>query len=156
MKTICKGIALLFKTTLLALLVAALTPILYFAWRMGRPLTQPEFKGLTYYQFTEWRALSCQEYNVRFQKDMPCKQWRYVTADLFGTAAPAAFLFIESPEMFVSVTPTNVFPSLWSLFESLTWHINKSEVGHLQYFGHVPTPEEFKTMKLERELSSLP
>ena len=51
MKTIRKGLSLLFKTTLLALLIAALTPILYFTWRMGKPLPQPEFKGLSYYQY---------------------------------------------------------------------------------------------------------
>ncbi len=43
MKTIRKGFALLFKTILITLLVAMLTPILYFAWRMGKPLPQPEF-----------------------------------------------------------------------------------------------------------------
>ena len=57
MKTIRKGIALLFKTFLLTLLIAVLTPIPYFAWHMGQQLTQPEFKGLTYYQFAEWRTM---------------------------------------------------------------------------------------------------
>ena len=69
MKTIRRGFALLFKITLLALLVAVLTPILYFAWQMGKPLTQPEFKGLSYYQFTEWRVISCEEYNRSVQFD---------------------------------------------------------------------------------------
>jgi hypothetical protein len=58
MKTIRKGLALPFKTTLLALLIAVLIPTLYFAWRMNNPLPQPEFKGLTYYQFFEWRKLA--------------------------------------------------------------------------------------------------
>jgi nitrogen fixation/metabolism regulation signal transduction histidine kinase len=38
MKTIRKGFALLFKTTLLTLLVAVLTPILYFACRAAQPI----------------------------------------------------------------------------------------------------------------------
>jgi hypothetical protein len=58
MKTIRKGIALLFKITLLAILIAILTPTLYFAWRATQPMELAEFKGLTYYQFLEWRSIA--------------------------------------------------------------------------------------------------
>jgi len=61
MKTIRKGIAQLFKTILLALLAVILVPILYFAWRTGQPMELPEFKGLTYYQFLEWRSIAHNE-----------------------------------------------------------------------------------------------
>ena len=154
MKTIRKGFALLFKITLLALLVAMLTPILYFAWQMGKPMSQPEFKGLTYYQFAEWRKISCKEYNARLQKEMLyCEPWRYVALDFYGTIVPSIFLVIERPEMFEYVTIYNILPTTWSMFQSLTWHMNNSEVGCLKYFGRVPTPEEFETLKMEHQLS---
>ena len=156
MKIIRKGFALLFKITLLALLIALLTPILYFAWQMGKPLSQPEFKGLTYYQFMEWRRISCEEYNVRLQKDMSCKQWRYVALDFYGTIVPSVFMMIEKPELFEYVDIYNFLPTTWGMFQSLTWHMNNSEVGCLQYFGRVPTPEEFEALKLERQRSAVP
>ena len=71
MKTIRKGFALLFKTTLLALLVAVLTPTLYFAWQMGKPLPQPEFKGLTYYQFFEWRKMATEDAIAKYMVSHP-------------------------------------------------------------------------------------
>ena len=44
----------LFKLTLLAFVLAIMTPIAFFAWRMGQPMDAPEFKGLNYYQYLEW------------------------------------------------------------------------------------------------------
>lgn len=48
MKTILKLITAL-------LLIPFLFPSAYFAYRASQPLTTPEFKGLTWYQLTEWR-----------------------------------------------------------------------------------------------------
>ncbi len=33
------------------LLITLLTPIAYFAWLAGQPMSMPEFKGLSYFQF---------------------------------------------------------------------------------------------------------
>jgi hypothetical protein len=71
MKTIRKGFALLLKITLLALLVAVLTPILYFTWRAAQPMELPEFKGLTYYQFLEWRKIAQNDFELKYQASHP-------------------------------------------------------------------------------------
>jgi len=71
MKTICKGMTLLFKSILFTLLVALLFPLLYFAWRASQPLPQPEFKGLTYYQFTQWRKLKHEESIAKYEASHP-------------------------------------------------------------------------------------
>ena len=155
MKTIRKGFALLFKTTLLALLIATLTPITYFAWQMGQPMSQPEFKGLTYYQFTEWRVILCEESNLRLQKELSCEPWKYFAFDLYETIVPSILLMIERPEVFEYVTLSNLLPTMWSMFQSLTWHMNNSEVGSLRHH-RIPTPEEFEALKLEHQVSVVP
>jgi hypothetical protein len=157
MKTIRQGIALLFKTILLALLVAVLTPILYFAWRAAQPMELPEFKGLTYYQFTEWRVMSCKTYLADSKQDEAnCTVARHVAADLYATNIAALLIWIEKPELFSYVTTYNFFPTMWGMFESLTWSTNTSESGTMQFFGRVPTPKEFDAMKREYQLSAVP
>lgn len=48
----------LFKLLFFALVLAIVYPAAWFAWRMGQPMTPPEFKGLTYYQYAEWTRTS--------------------------------------------------------------------------------------------------
>jgi len=43
--------ATLAKAISLLLVVTLLTPIVYFAWRAGQPMSLPEFRGLSYAQF---------------------------------------------------------------------------------------------------------
>jgi hypothetical protein len=71
MKIIRKGMTLLFKSTLLALLVTVLFPPLYFAWRAAEPLPQAEFKGLSYYQFTQWRKMKHEESIAKYEASHP-------------------------------------------------------------------------------------
>jgi len=157
MKIIRKGIALLFKTILLALLVAMLTPPIYFAWRASRPMEQSDFKGLTYAQFTEWRVMSCKKYlTTSKEEEANCTIVRHVAADLYATSIAALLIWIEKPEFFRYVTPYNFLPTMWSMFESLAWNINRSESGTLRFFGSIPTSEEFKAMKLEQSASAIP
>jgi hypothetical protein len=156
MKTICKGFALLFKTILLVLLVAILTPILYFTWRAARPMELTQFNGLTYQQFTAWRVMSCKKYLADSKEnEANCTVVRHVAADLYATNIAAILIWIEKPELFKYVTPYNFFPAMWSMFESLTWSTNTSESGTMQFFGQVPTPEEFESLKLEHQLSAV-
>ena len=156
MKTIRKGMSLLFKTILLALLIAMLTPPLCFAWRAAQPMELPGFKGLTYQQFTEWRVMSCKKYLADSKEnEANCTVVRHVIADLYATNIAAILMWIEKPELFRYVTLYNFFPAMWSMFESLTWSTNTSESGTMQFFGQVPTPEEFESLKLEHQLSAV-
>lgn len=44
----------LFKLIMLALVLAIVYPAGWLAWRMNQPMDAPEFKGLTYHQYTAW------------------------------------------------------------------------------------------------------
>lgn len=40
---------------LMTFMVAALIPILYFAWQLHRPLSHPDFKGMSYVEYMQSR-----------------------------------------------------------------------------------------------------
>ncbi len=183
MKTIRKGLALLFKTTLLALLVAVLTPILYFAWQMGKPLPQPEFKGLSYYQFMKWRKMATEDVIAKYMAShpnfiytgvgepittcysghffvgyvfLPTQAFSYNVASLVGVTPD------ELHALPTGVTPWNFMSKWWDTFEYLFWYnqIHLDSFGSLVAFCRIqpdiPTPEEFETMKLEHQISAIP
>jgi hypothetical protein len=183
MKTIRKGLSLLFKTILLALLIATLTPILYFAWRMGKPLPQPEFKGLTYYQFFEWRKMATEDAIAKYMASHPdnkytgigdpmtaCYSGNVLGAYLllppqsfsYALAALAGMMPDEAHPLPTGVTVGNFMPKWWNTFEYLFWY---NQI-HLDSFGsfvefcrikpNIPTPEELETLKLEHQLSAIP
>ena len=76
----------LFKLTLLAFVLAIMTPIAFFAWRMGQPMDAPEFKGLTYYQYLDWTR---QEYDKAWE-DVDMEAY-YVQHPNSGLDADACF-----------------------------------------------------------------
>jgi hypothetical protein len=178
MKTIRKGLSLLFKTILLALLIAALTPILYFAWRMGKPLPQPEFKGLTYYQYMSWRKMAAEDAIAKYVAAHPgyeytgigepltaCYSGHFSIMSFFGPAQAFSYTLAalagKTPDKLhplpTGVTLLNFMPKWWDTFEYLLWY---NEI-HLDSFGslvefcriqpNIPTPAEFQTLKLKRE-----
>jgi hypothetical protein len=182
MKTIRKGFALLLKTILIALLVAMLTPIPYFAWRMGKPLPQPEFKGLSYYQYFEWRKMATEDAIAKYIVSHPNYEYKGIgnpmtacySGDVLGAyllLPPQAFSFTlaalagkmpdELHSLPTGVTLLNFMPKWWDTFEYLLWY---NQI-HLDSFGslvaecriqpNIPTPEEFETMKLEHQLSAI-
>ena len=57
MKVIAKLFGTLIKAVLALLILALLTPALYFAWRANQPMDMPEFKGLTFVQYEDWRKM---------------------------------------------------------------------------------------------------
>jgi hypothetical protein len=71
LKTIGRGISLLFKLGCLTVLLAVLIPVLYFAWRINQPMDLPEFNGLTYVQFAQWRKMVRNEMSEAEQKKHP-------------------------------------------------------------------------------------
>jgi len=60
-----------FKTILLALIVAIITPTVWLAWRANQPMDMPEFKGLTYFQYMEWRKMSHQNLIAKYNASHP-------------------------------------------------------------------------------------
>jgi hypothetical protein len=182
METIRKSMSLLFKITLLAMLIAVLTPILYFAWQMGKPLPQPEFKRLSYYQFMEWRKMAAEDAIAKYMAFHPnyeytgigdqmtaCYSGHLLITSFFGPvqaftytlAALAGKMPDELHPLPTGVTLLNFAPKWWDTFEYLFWY---NQI-HLDSFGsfvaecriqpNIPTPEEFESMKLEHQLSAV-
>ena len=55
------------KLVLLAGLVAIAIPAIFLAWRMGQPMDLPEFKGLTYYEYLDWRGQAYADLAEQYQ-----------------------------------------------------------------------------------------
>lgn len=183
MKITRKGLALLIKITMPPLLGAVLIPTLYFAWQMGRPLSQPEFKGLTYYQFTEWRKIkyeesiekyvashSSREYTglgnrmtacfggeIIFERTFyPIQAFTYTFAALTGAKPDALHPLPED------VTTLNFLPKWWDTISHLFWYntvhrqtFGGSMVDFCRFQPSVPTPSEFEALKLEHQLRAV-
>jgi hypothetical protein len=178
MKTIRKGLTLLVKTTLLALLIVTLIPILYFARQMGKPLSQPEFKGLSYFQYMDWRKMATEDVIAKYLVSHPNFKYKGIGEPI--TACYSGDLIINSlflPTQALSytiaslvgvrpdelhhlppgVTLLNFMPKWWDTFEYLFWYneIRLDGFGSLVEFCRIrpsiPTPEEFETMKLEHQ-----
>lgn len=167
MKTLFK---LLYKTVVLVILLVIAAPVFYFAWHMGQPLSQPEFKGLSYYQFNEWRRTEYEERVSRYQVMHPEKKAnvgvcengpRYLApliliSQSFGYAVAGLLSASPKPNYPIpeSVTVLSFLPKWWDTFEYLYWF----NTVHMQNFGQslveycrikpdVPTPEEFEAMR---------
>lgn len=184
MKTIRRGMTLLFKFILLALLVVVLIPPLYFAWRAAEPLPQPEFKGLTYYQFTQWRKMKHEESIAKYEAShpnveykgvgnrmtacyqneiviertfLPFQAFTYTLAALNGVKPDAQHALPES------VTLTNFLPKWWDTITHLFWfntvhasNFGGSLVEYCKFHPNIPTPEEFEALKQEHSLGAVP
>lgn len=185
MKTIIrKGITLLFKSILLVLLFAVLIPPLYFAWRAKEPLPQPEFKGLNYYRFTEWRKIKYEESIAKYEAShpnveytgigdrmttcyqseiviertlLPFQSFTFTLAALNGVKPDAKHALPEN------VTLINFLPKWWDTAEYLLWfntvhasNFGGSLVEFCKFQPNVPTPEEFEALKKEHSLSAAP
>jgi len=182
MKTIRKGMTLLFKSILLVLLFAVLIPPLYFAWRAKEPLPQPEFKGLNYYQFTEWRKIKHEESIVQYEASHPNVEYtgigdRMTACDSswleFAVLSSQSFTFTLAalngvkpdaqhalPE---NVNLTNFLPKWWNTAEYLLWfntvhasNFGGSLVEYCKFQPNVPTPEEFEALKQEQRINAVP
>jgi len=165
----------LFQIVTAAVLLVLIAPIIYFAWRMGQPLPQPEFKGLTYYQFVEWRKMAYEERAIQYQTSHPAKKvdpgmcnrnvqiltiallplqsFGYTIASLNGAKPRASYPLPED------VTIVNFVPKWWDTFEYLFWYntirlngLRNDLVEYCRVQSAIPTPEEFETMKREHEV----
>ncbi len=181
MKTIHKGFALLFKLTLLVLLVTVLTPILYFAWRAGQPMELAEFKGLTYYQYLEWRSIAHNDLEVKYKtlhaeakvKMGLCEDSDRLITFTVGVEQSMWYTFLSLHDdrnrlaMLEANYPANNKPVIWSNFMSSWWQSYEklilslaeykphTSVAYCRIQPNIPTPEEFESLKLEHQLSAV-
>ena len=66
-----KIFATVFKTVTLLIVLALLTPVAYFAYRSIQPMTLPEFHGLTYIQFIQWRTMAYASLEAKYAREHP-------------------------------------------------------------------------------------
>jgi hypothetical protein len=182
MKTFRRGFTLLFKITLLALFITVLAPIPYFAWQMGKPLPQPEFKGLSYYQYFAWRRMATEDSIAKYMASHPDYEYNGIgtpmtacySAHVFGASLllpPQSFSYTfaaltgkmpdELHPLPGDVTLFNFMPKWWNTFEYLFWY---NQI-HLDSFGslvaicriqpNIPTPDEFEAMKVEHQINAV-
>ena len=180
MKTILAGFALLFKTTLLALFFATLAPIVYFAWRAAQPMELPEFKGLTYYQFLEWRSIAHNELEVKYQASHPQAEVKMGRCDntnrliTFSVTVEQSLWYTfwswqddrnrlamqkaNYPVIDEVITWVNFMPSWLHTYEglvlSLTQYTPQTSLAECRLQPNIPTPEVFEAMRSEHLISS--
>jgi hypothetical protein len=152
----------LLKITFYTILIVFLLPATGFAIRGAFPFNKPEFKGLTYYQLSEWRWWDYQrldreqrvyrpdaidwncfalEYGIKVPI-IPVQSFTFAVAGLNG-AKPVPLHSI--PE---NVTYANFPSKWWEAAESLLW-FNLDVVGRTPnkacYSGrNIPSAEEFE------------
>jgi hypothetical protein len=66
-----KGVGLMFKILGLIVVVAMLTPIGFFAWRAGQPMSMPEYGGRTYYELLAERRQAYADLARTYQAGHP-------------------------------------------------------------------------------------
>jgi len=125
--------------------IALFLPTSYLVWRANQPMTMPEYNGLTYSEFTEWRLMIC-EGNLEKTGAKECPPSIVVVGfDAAATIIPFAITVKDYPDLLAAIPPAEFLPGLWDSFESNTWLVNKPA---LQQAGlQIPTPEQFAEMK---------
>jgi hypothetical protein len=166
MKTVIAFIGKLFKVigimVTMLILVAILSPVIYFTWRAGQPMGMPEYDGRTYYELLIERRQAYEDLATEYQASHPnvdVKQGMCFSSELLMIAYNMPWSgFCTSvgivPEL-GSLTGPNAarlgcgqgsgswlnFPSeSWSMYEHLTYDLlNHAEDGPVPYC-RIPAP----------------
>ncbi len=168
----------LFQILLVTVLITIITPVVYFAWRMGRPMDLTEFHGLTYYQVREWKKMATEDKIAEYETIHPNKEytgWGTRLGACMNSDIPVA-LFVSVRSVIMAwqseklrlqlvdhgmpdepVTFWNFMPSLWNSYEKLTLsdieHSPNGPVIYCRIRPEIPSLEEFETMKHEHGIS---
>ena len=66
-----KLFAAFFKTATTVIMIAVIAPVAYFGYRLTQPMDLPQFKGLSYVQFAEWRTNFLTSQAMKYQQEHP-------------------------------------------------------------------------------------
>lgn len=160
-----RAVSLLFKLTVLYV-------VLWFVWRAGQPMEMAQFRGLSYYQFVEWRKMGYDDLARKYQARYPDKDVKegmcfvvdqnYDLAIFFLTGYYTLSGMWKPLQIFVSrrdrdwipqdVTLWNFLPSWWKTFEIGVWNGAEGQdhsafVVYCRLAPNIPTPEQLKAMK---------
>jgi hypothetical protein len=155
LKATWKVLSVIMKITLLLLLVLILTPLGYFAWRAGQPMTMPEYDGMTYYELLTERRQAYDDLAQDYQAGHPNVDVKFGAC--FSTEIgvelmelPISFFYalasmypslqrsidprdIQNGYIPDAVTWMNIFPSTWTVFEKFVW-------GTVEHTPNGPVP----------------
>jgi len=152
---IIKGIV---KLVLLAIIVAIVIPVGYFAVRAGQPMEHPEYKGLTYYQYLDWQDQEhkrlWEEVGIAYKEQHPESYddpricvvtsldfeipYHFVQTALYTYAGMNPDWYEKVPpgsrkSVPEGVTWGNFLPKWWLTFEDF-------QLGSLEHRKHAPSP----------------
>jgi hypothetical protein len=180
MKTIFKFTGGLIKIALIGLLIALVTPPIYFfGFRANEPLPQKEFKGLSYNQYVEWRAIAMHDRGIAYDAKNPNS--KVLSLDACSDVHTTIYMAYTMPQAFfytlaalrgakptalyplpTNVTFSNFLPKWWDAFEYLLWENDLEYDGiwapasfngpcYLDPSVKVPTPAELDAIKHSRK-----
>jgi hypothetical protein len=132
------------KILLIIVLATIVMPIGYLAWRAFQPMELPQFNGLTYYEYLNWRKNTLHQMAVDYQAAHPNAKMgggldMCFTVDILGdlglklpltgfytlaSTFPSLEKYVAPPDR--QYIPQNVMlgtflPSWWSTYEKLVW-----------------------------------
>jgi len=116
-------VSLLVKALLILLLVVVLTPVVYFAWRAGQPMSMPKFHRLTYYQLLTERQQAYDELARSYQANHPNVRVK-----------PGICFYTELGIDIVGALPNSVFYTLAAIFPILKKYVNPQDARR----GYIP------------------
>ena len=151
-----------FKAVLLVLVIAILTPIVFFAWRASQPMQMKEFNGLTFYQVMTWEKTAYARLAQQYDRAHPGKNpvdgqcyttdvafvpLRYALAGWYALAGiyPGLQKYISPSDIHngavaQDVTWLTFLPTWWKNFEKSFWSgIIYSQTG-FAHWCRLPLP----------------
>lgn len=182
LKTLGKAFGLLFKLTLILLIAAILLPIGWFVLRAGQPMDLPQFKGLSYYQYLQWRQMAYRQMAVDYQTahpdypmngglDMCLKTevgvslaYAFPVSGIFTLSGkyPSLQRFLDQRgiQAPTGVAWANFLPLWWQTYEKFVWsaadYAPHGPVVRCRLKPIVPTPQEFETLSQQSLLVADP
>ena len=156
LKATWKVLSTILKVALLLVVILLLTPIGYFAWRAGQPMSMPEYDGRTYYELLAERRQAYSDLATEYQASHPnveVKEGMCYRSELLMIAYNmpwAGFCSLAGvvPELESRIGPNatrlgcgqgsggwlNLLGNWWNMYERLTYDlISHAPVGPVPY-----------------------
>jgi hypothetical protein len=141
--TIKTIVSVVLKIVLLLLVILLLTPIGYFGWRAGQPMSMPEYGGLTYFELFSKRRQTYSDLAQTYQASRPGMDvkkgaciFTEIIVELMEIPVSGRYaLSAIYPDLQQSIDPRdirngyvpenvtwrNILPSSWNVFERFVW-----------------------------------
>jgi len=166
--TITKLFAAFIRTLITLIVIAVLVPLAYFGCRLTQPLDMPQFKGLSYIQFVQWRTNFVADQVAKYKQQNPSKH-----TDLTACTGPAMitdvgravtsglYIFAEDVSMVRAKGDWSSilgFPSDWfETFEQWVWSGAQAEQIYLPNVSYcnlnlskIPTPVQLQDASINQ------